>query len=521
VTPSRPADGPRAFAAPAAAADTAADAASITSPFALMLLAFVEAIKATGGTLATASLADASRELVLSGAQRAFAASAVSLAVAATAVAAGVAADRLGRRRLLMVSYVLAGLANLAIFLFPVGPVYVAGLFVAGLGYSIMLTSSFAYTRAVAPGRSLGLGLGLVGMFTTLFVMVTSIGGGALDFMHWHWLFLVVPVMCAVSFLLTPRLLPVMPRTGSGPVDVAGLVLLGAAMVGFISGVSRVTAHPPDRRGWVLVLAGVGLFVAWAVVERRRRAPSFPVRVFRSRPFVACVILGLTVPIVTAAMALCINDAIQLGRGSSAFWATLAVEPFFIAGGIGGLFAGRLLAKVGAERRIMTLTPLVVAAACASLALPDSGSSLWLFLPGIVVIGGAVGAVLTAQGQVIIQAVTKEGYGAVTAARTTIAQLGSALGMVLTMLVVKLFTGLDAWRALSAQGVTSAEVRATLDSIENAAGLRDYPEVVPQLLRSLTAGLHAAMLACACLMAGTALAVWLLLRERKGRRTAP
>ncbi len=231
----------------------------LRSPYALLLLAWIEAIKATGGTLATVSLVDAARDMALSAGLRSAAASAVSLSIAATAVAAGVAADRLGRRPLLMASFVLAGAANLAIVFFPAGWVYVACLVLAGLGYSVMLTSSYAYTKAVAPGRSLGLGLGLVGMFTTIVVMATTIGGGALAGIGWRWLFLVVPVMCAVSLVLTPRLLPPMPRTGSGRVDVVGLVLLGAAMVAVISGVSRVTAHPPDRTGWFFILVGVCL----------------------------------------------------------------------------------------------------------------------------------------------------------------------------------------------------------------------------------------------------------------------
>jgi len=62
--------------------------------------------------------------------------------------------------------------------------------------------------------------------------------------------------------VLTPRLLPPMPRVGSGRVDLAGLALLGAGMVTVISGMPRVTAHPPDRAGWLFILAGVVPFAS-------------------------------------------------------------------------------------------------------------------------------------------------------------------------------------------------------------------------------------------------------------------
>ena len=61
-------------------------------------------------------------------------------------------------------------------------------------------------------------------------------------------------------------------------------------MVAVISGVDRVTAHPPERTGWLFLIAGIVLFGIWAVVESHSRTPAFPVRVFRSWMFVAAVL---------------------------------------------------------------------------------------------------------------------------------------------------------------------------------------------------------------------------------------
>ena len=71
----------------------------------------------------------------------------------------------------------------------------------------------------------------------------------------------------------------------------------------------------------------------------------------------AAVVVGLACPIVTAAMALTINGGVQYVKQSSAFVTTVALEPFYIAGGVGGLIAGRLLASRGSERKVMTLAP--------------------------------------------------------------------------------------------------------------------------------------------------------------------
>ena len=104
-----------------------------------------------------------------------------------------------------------------------------------------------------------------------------------------------------------------------------------------------------------------------------------------------------------------------------------------------------------------------------------------------------------------------------TSSRTSIGQLGSALGMVLTMLAVKVSMGFDLWRDLKAHGVTETEVRMTVDSIENGAPPQSFPEAVRQFLDSFVTGLHGAMLAAVGLTLATTGLVWFLMRERKGR----
>jgi hypothetical protein len=284
-----------------------------------------------------------------------------------------------------------------------------------------------------------------------------------------------------------------------------------------ISGVSRVTAHPPDRAGWLFILAGVLAFVVWVIVESRLEAPSFPVRIFRSRAFCAAVAVGLACPIAMAAMALTINGGVQFVKQGSELLTTLALEPLYIAGGIGGLIAGRLLMKPGTERDVMTRGMLLASIGFLTFVPIAEGLPAWAYLPSVVVVGAGIGATLTAQGQVIILAVTRRDYGAVTSSRTTIGQLGSALGMVLTMLTVKVFTGLDLWRDLKAMGVTEAEVRSTTDSIENGAPPQAFPEGFQQFLHSFVTGLHGAMLAAVGLMLATTVLVWFLMRDREDR----
>jgi len=469
---------------------------------------------------------DATTNLGLSPFMRGACASAISLAIAATAIAAGVAADRLGRRRVLMGSFVVAGAANIVIFLAPAGAAYLGGHIVAGVAYGAMATGSYAYVKALAPGKSLGWALGLFGVFTTLICTVTIFAGGSLADADWRWLFLVVPAMCLVSAVLVPRMLPAMPRVGSGPADLKGLIVLGAGMMLLISGLTQATSQPTHPLTWLFVLAGVALLAGWVAIELRGGHPSFPVRIFRSRPYLAAVLVGLTGNITAAAMVLGMNDHLQYIARDSVLVATIGLQPSYIIGGLGGLAAGGLLAgrwlSTGVSPRVvMTVGPLLAAVGYAALIPLHHGSSYWAILPGTVVAGLGLAAMMTAQAQVIVRVAPADAYGAVTSSKTSIGQLGSALGMILTILFLDRMTAGGVVRGLRTEGVSAADAHATLTALDNylttghKPGLHDLPDAIGHAMSSFSGAFHGSMLLCAGIMVATAGAVWVLMRDRE------
>ncbi len=508
----------------AAAATAATSAVALTGPLAILLLAWIGAIKATGAAFSTVALVDATTSLGLDATMRSACAAAISLAVAATAIAAGVAADRLGRRRVLMGSFAVAGAANLLIFAVPSGPVYFAGHVAAGLGYSAMATGSYAYVKALAPGKSLGWALGLFGIFTTLVCTVTVFAGGALADVDWRWLFLVVPGMCVVAALLTPRMLPVMPRVGSGPVDLPGLVVLGAGMMALVAGLTKATSDLSSPGGWAVVGAGAALIGVWVVIERRSSHPSFPIGIFRSRRYVAAAVAGFTGNVTAAAMTLGMNDHLQYVARDSVLVATIGMQPTYIVGGLGGLVAGGLLAGrwlTGgvAARTVMTGGALLTATGYALLTPLHHGSPYWTILPGIIVAGVGLAALMTAQSQVIVREAPPDAYGAVTSSKTSISQLGSAVGMILTVLFLDRMTSGGIVRGLRAEGVDEQDAHATLVELQDfmttghRPRLHDFPDAIGHAMSSFSGAFHADMVVSAAIMVATAAAVWWLMRE--------
>jgi MFS family permease len=477
----------------------------------------------TGVCLSAVSLPSATADLGLSSFVRSASAASTSLAIAATAVAAGVAADRLGRRRVLQWSYLLAAAACLAIVLIPSGVVYLAGNFVAGVAFGVMLTATYALVKVLAPPACLGKALGLWGMYSIVFATLGSVAGGLLADVDWRWLFLVVPAMCALSALLTPRLLPRTPRIGSGPVDVPGLALIGLGLAAVISGLLAVASAPGSVLAWALVAGGALLLVAWMLVESRRRTPAFPVRLFRSRPFMAAVLVGIFVNAAYAAPVLGLSAYLQYVQQDSVLAATLGLQPFYLVGAAAWLVAGRRLSAGSPPRRVIMLNALVAAAGFVALLPVGQSSPYWVILPGSLLIGYGVNAALTAQAQLIVDAAPEDAYGAVTSSRLTIGQLGYCLGMILTTVLIGRLTASGIVAGLTAEGVSSQDAYTTLSAL-NASLLSGRPPAVeglPGVLKVAASAFDAAfglrMAIGAAAMVVTAAATWLLMRERRER----
>lgn len=494
----------------------ASTAEPITRGAAIALLGFIAAIKALGLSLATLSLVDATRELHLSSGMQAACASAASLGLAATAVGTGLLADRIGRRRLLMWSFALVAVSAVAVAAAPNGWVYLVGLLVKGVGYGAMFCGSYAYVKAVAPGAGLGWALGLFGMYTTIVACLGSTTAGLLAAVSWRLLFLVLPLMCIVSAIFTPRLLPVMPRIGAGRIDWAGLVLLGAGVVAVLAGLAAAAQQPRPAWSPALIVAGVLVLVVWVLVERRVVEPAFPIRLFTRPIFVAAALLAVVTNVAQAATTLLLSDSWQYISKQPLLVVSVEMQPFYLVGIAGGLVAGRLITAGRSPRVIVAASCVLAALGFASAVGIDAHSSYVAFVPIIVLAGVGLMAVTTVQSTLFVRVAPTDRYGPVTSARTTIGQLGSAWGLAMTVILVNGLTVGRLSGALAGNGLAGSQVVVGIDAVEAyVASAAPQAGAVQQLaltdaVTSFVHAFHVVMLLLAALVFLAGIAAWWL-----------
>lgn len=492
---------------------------AVTSAWSIALLGWIGAIKATGASLATIALVDASRSLEFTSAERAVAASAGTLALAATVIASGQLADRIGRRRVLMGSLALAALGSMVVSLsFGFGP-YLIGQIVTGVGFGAMFAGSFAYVRTVAPGAKLGWALGLFGAYCTLLAAVASVAGGYLSDATWRALFLVVPVMCVVAWVATPRLLPLVPPVPDVGGDAVGLILLGVGMVSLLVGTSQAT-FTYGWSAWGPVGAGFIVLAIWVWWEVRSDRPAFPVRLFASGPFAAAALVGVTFNMVQAANSLQLSNYWQFIDGQSAFVVSMEMQPFYVVGVLGALVAGRLLSSGRSPRGIMTASCLITAVGFLAIVPISQDASYWAYLPAVVLIGIGMLAGTTAQGQVFVQEAPSTSYGAVTASRSTMGQVGFAFGFALSAVLMDRLTNEGVVDRMRDAGASPQSITSGLTAVQSfvKSGQDPTGAAAQQALTDAGASLHQAldvlMLVCAAVMVLSALVVWVVCRPR-------
>lgn len=221
---------------------------------------------------------------------------AYTLVVASFLLLAGSTADRVGRRRVFTVGLVTFGLGSLLCGLAPSVGWLIAARAVQAVGGTMLTPVAMAiiattFTDAAERARAIG----VFGSMSGLALALGPIVGGALvEGFGWPSIFLVnVPIVataivCAALFVPESR---AARRRGFDPVgQILVMVVLGSVVFAIIES---------QKHGWtspliigLLVVAGLGV-VGILGYEPRRVDPLLELRLFRSVPFSAAILMAL------------------------------------------------------------------------------------------------------------------------------------------------------------------------------------------------------------------------------------
>ena len=504
-------------------------AGSSTSPRAgvgIVLLGVMAAVQGTDPNIASTALVGASRGLDMTGGLLALAASVSTLALSASVISTGLLADRLGRRRVLIVALLVAALGDVIVALAPAAGFFLAGRALAGIGLGAVFGASFAYISIITrPDRIAG-AIGTFGAVIGAATLTMTFLGGALASVHWRLAFLVVPVVALLCVPAVRMLLPAQPRITGGPTDYPGQVLLAVGVVGVLYGFSHAASGLTSPLTLGPLAGGLILLGLWVFREHRFDGRFFPIEIFRQPLFLAAVCAGFVYNFGTGVGFLQLTDLWQYVVGLSTLRVSLWQLPFLLAGIVAAVIFGRLM-----TRGLSTANTVAIGAAAAAtgfvlLAVFRSSTSLWGFLPGSVLLGAGLIIASLPYGTLIISQAPARYFGPVTSSRTTIGQFFYAAGLALSTVLVNSLTLGGTVRRLERAGVPPTDTGQALDAVNTFAAQGTKPDTslgqqaLAEATQSYSNAFAITALLAALLSVTVGAAGWWLLRRHE-QRPAP
>lgn len=361
---------------------------------------------------------------------------AYNLSLAVLLVPAAVLGDRLGRARTYAGGLALFALTSAGAALSGSVGALVALRVAQGAAAAVVMTLGLALLSSAFPPEKRGAAVGLYSAVTGVAVACGPLVGGAVvQGMAWQWIFWLNVPVGLVAAPLVLRLVPEATVPGSR-LDVAGVVLLGAGVLGIVWAVVR-----GEEAGWtsVEVLAtgatGLALVAGFAAWQRRASHPLLPPRLLRVRGFAAGnVAVLLTVAPLYAAVFF-YGQLLQVVMGHDALGAGLRLMAWTGTLLLVAPAAGALADRIG-ERTPIALGLTLQAAAMLWFALVVDTGSTYVDALGPFVLGGLGVSLAIPGGQsAAVAAVEDRDVATAAGVNSTVRQLGGVLGIAVTVAV--------------------------------------------------------------------------------------
>jgi len=378
-------------------------------------------------TIVTVALPDMARELHTTFSDLQWVIDLYALVLGALVLTVGAIADRIGRRRVYVIGLVVFAASSLTCGLAPNVGVLIAARGVQGVGAAAMFATTIALISSSYAGRERGVAFGVWGAVNGAAAAAGPIVGGLLTaHFGWRWIFLVNLPVSVVAVALTLLLVQESRNPHPARVDLPGMVSFTVAAASLTYALIR-GAWASGTTVALLVVATCSL-VAFVFVERRRRDPMLDLTLLRNRSFTALLVGGALLSAAAWASLTYESLWLQSVLGLSPIKAGLVLLPASLAAFAVSAAIGRVL-HTASPRLLVGVGLLVIAAGALAQGVIRTGSSWWVVMPGLALVGIGAGLAMAPLSASAMAAVPAARAGMAGGAISTFRQLGYAFGI--------------------------------------------------------------------------------------------
>jgi EmrB/QacA subfamily drug resistance transporter len=355
---------------------------------------------------------------------------AYALTLAVFLLTAGALADRFGRRLVFLVGMVIFSVASLACGLVPDALFLNLMRGLQGVGAAAMFATSLALIAGAFRGPGRAAAFGIWGATTGVAVAVGPLAGGAITkSLGWEWIFFVNLPLCVIALAIALIRVRESRNPRAGGVDWPGLIAFCGAI--FLLLLALIQGN---ERGWtsttILAMLGASaaLFVAFVLVELRRRQPMLDLHLFRNPAFNGISIAAFALSATMFAMLLYITLYLQTVLGYDALEAGLRLLPLMLLSLAVAPIAGALTGKIPTGG-LLGLGLFFVGVGLLTMHGLTPDSDWTTLLLGFIVAGAGIGMINPPLATAAVAVAPPERSGMASGANATFRELGLATGI--------------------------------------------------------------------------------------------
>ena len=356
-----------------------------------------------------------------------------SFVLAGLLITMGNVGDRVGRKRLLLISSLAFGAASAAAALAPTAEALIAARALQGVAGAGLMPSTLALLRTVFTDD--GQRMRAVGIWSASgaagAAMGPTVAGVLLEHFYWGSVLLVNLPAVALIIVVGVWVLPEARSETRHPVDLQSVGYSTAGILGVVYGITEL-AHSGLGFWPAYVALVTGSLLLWVFLRRQRglAIPLLDLSLFSQTRFSAAIVAQLIIVFANIGALFFLPIFLRQVGDFSPLQSGLATLPESIVSLLTATYTARLIGRWG-HRRILLAGLSVGAVGLISLGLTIPVSYPAMVIP-LMLLGFSFGSVVTVSSDLVLTSASADRVGAATGISETAFELGTALGIALT-----------------------------------------------------------------------------------------
>ncbi len=216
-------------------------------------------------------------------------------------------------------------------------------------------------------------------------VLGPLVGGYMVDYLSWHWIFLINIPIGLLGIFLGLKYMPNY-KAEAEEFDLKGFLIFASASL--LLSISLELLGTSSHTTYILLIFTLGFLMIFYYYRhaRKTRNPIFPLNLFQVRTFRVGVLGNLATRLGISSVPLLLPLMIQIAYGETAVVSGWIVAPMALTAMFGKSSVIRILNRFGYRRTLMTNT-FIIGILIFCLGIPTLQTSIYWYIPIIAVMG--------------------------------------------------------------------------------------------------------------------------------------